>query len=108
VRRLVSLLCIVVCVILLIGSANLVAQECHGPGVARWPIKTSLPDGTNLSRAGKLVPLAQLLSLADPPGEVENGIQSLRDFGNRFRFRTRTKLSTNLFRSADGGRRSAG
>jgi len=54
-------------------SANMIcAQTCNGPGKARWPIKTSLPQGTSPSGQGKSVELQTLLTLPAAPGVKDN------------------------------------
>jgi len=49
------------------------------PGVERWSVKTSLPDGADPTHA-KAVVFADLIALADPPGVKHNDprFQSLR------------------------------
>jgi hypothetical protein len=59
-------------VALALAGASLYAQTCHGPGTERWPIKTSVPEGTDLNKAGQTAPLAKLLALADPQGLHHN------------------------------------
>ena len=46
-------------------APTIAAQTCTGPGTERWPIKTSVPDGTDLAQA-KPVGLKDLLSLTQP------------------------------------------
>ena len=48
------------------------AQTCHGPGTERWPIKTSLPAGTDLSNSPKKVAIGALFALENPPGIKNN------------------------------------
>jgi hypothetical protein len=43
----------------------------YSQGVERWPIKTSVPDGTNFSKAAQ-VALTDLLALPDAPGVTHN------------------------------------
>jgi hypothetical protein len=47
-------------------------STCNGPGKARWPIKTSLPDGADPSGSAKTVPLDKLLALAAAPDVSDN------------------------------------
>ena len=49
--------------------AVLTAASCaaYAQGVERWPVKTSVPDGTNFSKAAKAA-LTDLLALPDAPG----------------------------------------
>jgi len=49
--------------------AVLTAASCaaYAQGVERWPVKTSVPDGTNFSKAAQ-VALTDLLALPDAPG----------------------------------------
>ena len=51
----------------------LLAASCAAwtQGVERWPVKTSVPDGTNFSKAAK-VALADLLALPDAAGVTHN------------------------------------
>jgi hypothetical protein len=53
--------------------AVLTAASCAAwpQGVERWPVKTSVPDGTNFSKA-TVVALADLLALPDAPGVTHN------------------------------------
>lgn len=53
-------------------SAGLASQHEIKPGVERWPIKTSVPAGANLSH-GASVSYADLAKLDDPPGAVMSG-----------------------------------
>jgi len=59
---------LIVGVVLLLTGATAAAQTCHGPGKARWPIKTSLPQGTSANGSGKAIPLDKLLALEPAPG----------------------------------------
>ena len=49
-----------------------VAQTCNGPGKDRWPIKTSLPQGTSASGSGRAISLDKLLTLQAAPGVKKN------------------------------------
>jgi len=40
-------------VVTLAGVSLYGQHACHGPGNQRWPIKTSVPQGTDLKKAGK-------------------------------------------------------
>ncbi|MCX6626868.1 MAG: hypothetical protein NTW28_04460 [Candidatus Solibacter sp.] len=53
--------------------AVLTAASCAAwsQGVERWPIKTSVPDGTSFSKPDK-VAIGDLLALPDAPGVVHN------------------------------------
>jgi hypothetical protein len=52
-------------------SYGLASQHEIKPGVERWPIKTSVPAGADLS-LGKSVSYADLAKLDDPPGVQKN------------------------------------
>jgi hypothetical protein len=54
----------------LLGVSAAAQKQTH-PGKERWPIKTSVPDGTNLSKARK-IPLADLLAMPDAPDVKHN------------------------------------
>src|SRR5438477_12884143 len=47
----------------LFAAASPAADVKPGSIKARWPIKTSVPDGTDLSKPGTLVPLSDFLAL---------------------------------------------
>lgn len=47
------------------------AQQATHPGTERWPIKTSVPDGTNLSKTRK-IPIADLAAMPDAPDVKHN------------------------------------
>jgi len=53
---------------ILTAAAALLARA---QGVERWSVKTSVPDGTNFSKAAK-APLADLLALKDVDGVTHN------------------------------------
>lgn len=59
-------------VIFAMASVTAAAQTCNGPGKARWPIKTSLPEGANASASGKTIALAKLLALPAAPDVTDN------------------------------------
>ncbi len=56
--------------IMLVWVCSALAKEPE-PGKARWPIKTSLPEGADVNKS-KDVPLLRLLILEDPPGIKHN------------------------------------
>jgi hypothetical protein len=58
-------------VLVLWFSSTLATQHEIKPGVERWPIKTSVPAGADLS-LGKSVSYTDLAKLADPPGVQKN------------------------------------
>src|SRR5260370_33318988 len=58
-------------VLVLWFSGTLATQHEIKPGVERWPIKTSVPAGADLS-LGKSVSYADLAKLDDPPGAQKN------------------------------------
>jgi hypothetical protein len=58
-------------VLVLWFSGTLATQHEIKPGVERWPIKTSVPAGADLS-LGKSVSYADLAKLADPPDVQKN------------------------------------
>jgi hypothetical protein len=53
-------------VAMVIFVAGLAYAGCVKPGVERWSIKTSVPEGTDLDHS-KFIPLNKLLKLEDPP-----------------------------------------
>jgi hypothetical protein len=57
-------------VLALFLGVSAAAQKTH-PGKERWPIKTSVPDGANLSKARK-IPMADLLAMPDAPDVKHN------------------------------------
>jgi len=57
--------------VLLFAALTGAADKTLKPGVERWPVKTSTPDGTNLSKAVK-VDLKDLLALAEVEGVAKN------------------------------------
>jgi len=59
-------------VICSMATLTAAAQTCNGPGKARWPIKTSLPDGTTATASGKTIALAKLLALPAAPDVTDN------------------------------------
>jgi hypothetical protein len=58
-----------------LACSGLHGQTCHGPGEERWPIKTSVPQGTDLKKPGQSVLLAKLLALDDPNSVTHNDPQ---------------------------------
>ena len=68
-----SLSAIVFALVVIGFCASVSAQtgSCNGPGKERWPIKTSVPDSSNLS-ASKNIGLNDLLALAQPAGVKHN------------------------------------
>ena len=56
-------------VLLVLGTAvqTVATQHQIKPGVERWPIKTSVPPGADIT-TGKSVAYADLVKLDDPPG----------------------------------------
>jgi hypothetical protein len=52
---------------LLVAVLTAASGAAWSQGVERWPIKTSVPDGTNFSKAAQ-VALTDLLALPDAPG----------------------------------------
>ena len=68
---------LIVGVALLLTGATTAAQTCHGPGKARWPIKTSLPQGTSANGSGKAIPLDKLLALEPAPGVKDDAARYL-------------------------------
>lgn len=64
---------ILLCGVLTIVIAGaLPAQKTVSPGKERWSIKTSVPEGTDLSKPGTLIPLAKFLTLPEPPDVKTN------------------------------------
>ena len=61
---------LMIAVFLALGGFAQAKERIPGPGKSRWLIKTSLPDGTNLSAPGKKVALKDLLVLEDPKPKV--------------------------------------
>ena len=59
----------------LVAGGTSHAQTCKGPGTVRWPIKTSLPQGTNLSGPAQVIALDKLLALASAPGVKDDDPQ---------------------------------
>src|SRR5437879_13868217 len=54
------------------GNAQAIATQHEiKPGVERWPIKTSVPPGADIT-TGKSVAYADLVKLDDPPGVQKN------------------------------------
>jgi hypothetical protein len=49
-----------------------------GSDKARWPVKTSVPDGTDLSKAGTLIDLADLLSMQPAAEHMTKDFESVR------------------------------
>lgn len=49
-----------------------------GSDKARWPIKTSVPAGTDVSKPGALIPLADLLQLAPAADKMTTAFDSAR------------------------------
>jgi hypothetical protein len=49
-----------------------------GSDKARWPIKTSVPDGTDLNQAGTLAALSDLLSLAPAADKMTTQYEAVR------------------------------
>lgn len=67
-------------VFLALTSASLAAQHRTKPGVERWPIKTSLPDGTDVKHS-KHVSYTDLAKFSDPEPAVaknDHRYQSVR------------------------------
>jgi len=60
-------------VLLVLGTAvqTVATQHQIKPGVERWPIKTSVPPGADIT-TGKSVAYADLVKLDDPPGVQKN------------------------------------
>jgi hypothetical protein len=58
-----------ICSVAALATAS---PTCDGPGKARWPIKTSLPDGTRANSSGKKIALATLLKMPIAPGVKDN------------------------------------
>ncbi len=58
--------------ILLLFQLVPAAQKPVSPGKERWPIKTSVVEGTELQRPGTLIPLTDFLALPEPPGVRDN------------------------------------
>jgi hypothetical protein len=52
---------------LLVAVLTAASGAAWSQGVERWPVKTSVPDGTNFSKAAQ-VALTDLLALPDAPG----------------------------------------
>jgi len=70
--RVLSNLLIAIALLCSMPTLTVTAQTCNGPGKARWPIKTSLPEGASASASGKTVALAKLLALPPAPDVTDN------------------------------------
>jgi hypothetical protein len=53
------------------AAATSGTPSCSGPGTERWPVKTSLPSGADLTQS-KTVGLNDMLAVAQPPGVEHN------------------------------------
>ncbi len=57
--------------VLFVAVLTAASGAAFAQGVERWSVKTSVPDGTNFSKASK-VALTDLLALSDAPGVTHN------------------------------------